>query len=428
MKSQDTTIFRVVKQHLCNSCGACFVVCQRNAIKYTETIGGYFFPEITEDCVECGMCTQVCPGINFGDELREKMPKDPFVGDILSCYVGRAINQQIFLNSQSGGGVTALLKKLIDNKQIEIAIVAIMKEGFPPRGDVIVVKNVNQLLQSQKSKYTPIPILKVLKEIIPKYNKIAIVGLPCHMHGLHNLIQIIPQLKKKEFFKIGLICDRVLTTTAIDFIGSKATKGPFYKIIFRDKLKPSYPGNPVVLMENGVEKVLKSSLRIIMKDFFTPVRCRLCFDKLNVFADIVFGDPHGIDQVDRLHGESLVLIRTRTGNDIVEKMIHDDVLDLRKISRLQVIDGQRIEQKRIEWAKYMTAWEKLGRQMPYYGFSQQRFSFVYKQRREIIHALALDSFSSSVNVLKAAEMWFFKKMILKKILFIFVKIKKEIMK
>ena len=80
-----------------------------------------------------------------------------------------------------------------------------------------------------------------------------------------------------------------MTATAIDFISLQATNNPVNNFIFRDKLKPSYPGNSVVF-SNDSEFVLDASIRMNMKDFFTPARCRLCFDKLNIFSDLVMGE------------------------------------------------------------------------------------------------------------------------------------------
>ena len=35
-----------------------------------------------------------------------------------------------------------------------------------------------------------------------------------------------------------------------------------------------------------------------LKDMFTAPHCRICYDKVNVFSDIVFGDPWCMDDVD----------------------------------------------------------------------------------------------------------------------------------
>lgn len=54
----------------------------------------------------------------------------------------------------------------------------------------------------------------------------------------------------------------------------------------------------MVVSESGQEKMLPNSYRFALKDYFTSPRCRVCYDKLNTFSDLVFGDPWGMSGVD----------------------------------------------------------------------------------------------------------------------------------
>ena len=400
-KKQDIT--QVVDSHLCHSCGACFASCGHDSISFSETVGGYIFPNINYDsCTNCGLCFEVCSGDHFGKTLQELMPSDPFVGTILDTLVGVATDKQIFDNSQSGGVTTALLAQLLDSGQIEVAIVATMSEQTPPRGDVVLVQNSSELMATQKSKYTPIPLLHVLPEIKHVKGAIAIVGLSCHIQSLYNLCDTYPWLRKKEILKIGLICDRVMTAHAIDFMAFKATKEPVKNFVFRDKNRPAYPGNPTVTTISNKEIVMDKALRMSMKDFFTPARCRLCFDKLNVFADIVCGDPHGVDGIDRERGETLVFARTPKGQEVLQNAKDAKQITLRNTSTQQAIRGQKIDQKRADFAAYISAWSDMGRKTPNYPFELKTQEFS-KQKESLQHALSLDSFSSKEELLKSAD-------------------------
>ena len=157
--------------------------------------------------------------------------------------------------------------------------------------------------------------------------------------------------------------------------------------MFRDKTSPSYPGNPVVFTNDGEKKVLSSSLRMTVKDFFTPVRCRLCFDKLNVFADVVLGDPHSLTGVDRLNGETLVLVRSEIGRKFVEEASRSGVVELRERSIEQAVNGQGVEKKRIEWSGYMKAWSDMGISQPVYPFVLPAIDETGKQRKWSLHGL-----------------------------------------
>jgi coenzyme F420 hydrogenase subunit beta len=408
MNSQEkkSDISKVVSDYLCLSCGACSAICKKGAINYFETVGGYLFPKIdSELCNNCGLCYEVCPGLSFGGTLSALLPVDPFVGTILSCQVGRATCDGIFNNSQSGGVATALLAYLIETQQIKGAVVAIMRSATPPRGDVLLATSVNELMTAQKSKYTPIPLLSALSQIRKLDGLFAFVGLPCHIHGLYNLFDLCPDLKDKILVKIGLICDRIMTCSAVDFLGLQAGEIPIRNLVFRDKQRPSYPGNPLVETESGKQITLTSSLRIAIKDFFTPARCRLCFDKLNVYSDIVLGDPHGISNVDRTYGETLVITRTEQGQSLITKATNADYMKLRQVNCLESINGQLISKKRIEWTQYVKTWVALGKPAPNYGFSPDSICIDSKFRKKLLHSLNLNSFISRKELFRKTNRW-----------------------
>lgn len=422
-------ITQVVNENLCHSCGACFASCGHDSISFSETIGGYYTPYIDYDsCTKCGLCFDVCSGEHFGKTLNNSIPENHFIGNIISTQVGKATDKKIFDNSQSGGITTAILADLLDTNEIEVALVAIMKEGIPPRGDFALVTNSFDLLACQKSKYTPIPLLSAIPLLKKVKGKIAIVGLSCHFHSLQNLCDVYKWLAKKDILKIGLICDRVMTTTAIDFISLQATTSSVNNFIFRDKLKSSYPGNSVIFSDN-TQFVLDASIRMNMKDFFTPARCRLCFDKLNIFADLVMGDPHGIVDVDKKYGETLVFIRTEKGKNILERCQISKVIEIRNIDTEMAIKGQKIDKKIVDFYKFTTAWTSLGKKVPNYPFGIESVSSFLDEKIKLEHSLKLDKFDSREELLNYAQKYYkklklknFKSVVIKKIKSIIKKI------
>lgn len=414
-QSETFNISIVAVEHLCLSCGACHAVCRHGSISYHETVGGYIFPVVDENtCINCGLCYEVCPGIHFSKSLIAQTPVNPFVGNIISCRVGKATNETIFQNSQSGGIATALLAHLLETGQISGAIVATMQTATPPRGGVMLAKSVDDLIDAQKSKYLPIPLLSALSQLKTVEGPVAIVGLPCHMHGLNNLISLYPNLESKISIKIGLICDRVQTNAVVDFFGLKAATQNMTHLTFRDKQRPSYPGNPVIKIESGDEIVLDASLRIAVKDFFTPPRCRLCFDKLNVYADVVMGDPHGLKGIDRKHGETLVLTRTQKGEDEILAAENAGYIETQFVDAQNAVSGQKITQKQLHWSGYMNGWSELGRRSPEYPQNVQKCAEIPIQRNrkykaDLSHGINLDDYSSRSALLSAADKWLLKR-------------------
>lgn len=413
-------ITQVVDENLCHSCGACFASCGHDSINFKETIGGYYTPIIDYDsCTNCGLCFDVCSGEHFGKTLNYTIPENPFIGNISSSYVGKSTKKEIFDNSQSGGITTAILADLLDKNEIEVALVAIMKEGVPPRGDFALVTNSLDLFACQKSKYTPIPLLSAIPLLKKVKGKIAIVGLSCHFHSLQNLCDVYPWLIKKDILKIGLICDRVMTISAIDFISSQAKmNSPVNNFIFRDKLKPSYPGNSVVFSKDS-QFVLDASIRMNMKDFFTPARCRLCFDKLNIFSDLVMGDPHGLPNIDKRYGETLVFVRTEKGESILKKCEKVESINIRVVDTKIAIQGQKIDKKITDFNKFTSAWVDLDKKLPKYPFEIKFVNNFLDEKMKLEHSLKLDKFISREELIIYAQKYY-KKLKIKNFRYILV--------
>ncbi|NLH18215.1 MAG: 4Fe-4S dicluster domain-containing protein, partial [Phycisphaerae bacterium] len=279
------TINSVVAQHLCLSCGTCVSICPQQAITMTESPGGLLLAEIDESsCNECGLCYRVCPG----DHLTEgslRAGEDPFVGPVIAAYCGQASDSRILQSGQSGGIATALLSYLMDMGQIDRAIVTRMPQDGLLRPQSIVATTPSELLSTQGSKYCPVALNSILRYISKvQISRTAIVGLACHFHGLRNM----PQNRADGFIKIGLICERVMTFCAMDFLILKSDK-PRHDVVsirYKDKSLGGWPGDVGILDTSGNIIRVKQSIRHWCKGRFTPPRCYLCFDKMNVLADI----------------------------------------------------------------------------------------------------------------------------------------------
>jgi len=360
-------ITAIVSNDLCHSCGACANVCHPEVISFYETEAGHIFPKINyEGCTACELCSAVCPGIEFGKTITNIMEKvkDPFEGYVLKTQIGQSKDKEILENSQSGGIASAIILHALESNLIDTAIVAVMSNEGSIHGDVILAYNKEDVLLSQQSKYIPIPLLTALSIVKKKKERFALVGVSCHIHGLHNVLDRKPTLKKQFVFSIGLVCDRVMVNAGMDYLIDKAgvKKNDVTSFKFRDKKPYGYPGH-VHIRTLKKSYVLSPEERMSIKDFFTPARCRICFDKMNIGADITIGDPHGVENVDRVKGESLVITRTKMGESILNSI---DSIKLRTGSYDIALSGQSIKRKKEDWRGYIEQWIKLNKPVPSY--------------------------------------------------------------
>lgn len=403
-------VSKVADAKLCCSCGACAWICPRKAVSYRETVGGYLLPEINPvRCTGCGVCLSICPGAGLASGVLNRLPKDPFTGDVLDAYVGKATDKDLYANSQSGGIVSALLSHALKTGKIAAAVTTVMVEGNPPRAVPRLAMNADEVRLSQKSKYCPVPLLSIMEEVEKVDSPVALVGVSCQIHGLLNIVERYPRLKDKIRFTVGLICERTMAYTAMDYLIKKV--GSFedgaIMLHFRDKACGGYPGNVNIVCSNGRSTSLPATVRKGIKDFFTPARCRLCFDKMNVLADITVGDPWGISPVDRAGGESIAVVRTEAGRNLFRDAIDKGAVAVRQIDYQQALAGQKIDRKRLEWNGYMEAWRPLGWPIPNFCENILRPAAPEpcsdRFRNDLLHALSLDQYASRDAVVAAAS-------------------------
>lgn len=387
-------ITAIVDNDLCHSCGACANVCHPEVITFHETVAGHVFPKINYDgCTACELCSAVCPGVTFGETMTDILESavDPFEGNVISTLVGQSRDQDILNNGQSGGVASAIILNALENKTIDTAIVAVMSNDGSIHGDVMLAYNKEDILRSQQSKYIPIPLLSALSVVKERKERFAIVGLSCHIHGLHNVLDRKPSLKKNFIFSIGLICDRVMVSAGMDYLINKVdvNKNDVKNFYFRDKKPNGYPGSVHIITDKD-SFIMSADERMKIKDFFTPARCRICFDKMNIGCDITIGDPHGLDEIDRNSGESLIITRTNIGINILNKSL-ESLTNIRKVSFEVASCGQHISQKRLKWRSYIETWKEIKKPVPsYYEYLEKKT--IYNNIDEddsLKHALSL---------------------------------------
>lgn len=408
-KSINKSIAKIAEDRLCLSCGACDWSCPNESISYYETSGGFYIPKVDPvTCTNCGICLNICPGDGFVPALLKKIPSDPFAGDTIKSYVGKSTNPAIYENSQSGGIVTGLLVHALKTGAIGGVLTAEMTEGNPPRPKVVLATSVDDFGRTQKSMYCPVPLLTILEQVRDLGKPVAVVGVSCQIHGLQNILLRLKKFKIDVPFTLGLICDRVLAYTAIDYLLSKSGLEPdaATMLCYRDKQTGGFPGNVHVLNPDK-SVVLPASERMLIKQFFTPPRCHLCFDKMNIFADIVLGDPHGIEGVDRVGGESLAVVRTEAGMKIFQSALEHKAVTAREAPYEDILRGQGIDEKRSSWRGYMEAWrDDIGRPLPNYWDKVREHSASPEKnvdyKKHLEHALGLDHYPSREGLIKAA--------------------------
>ena len=409
------------------------MVCAHQAITMQYDNIGRLLPIIDEaKCNNCGLCYSHCPSLDLkGIQLPNS--EDKYVGHVDKVCIGKATDEKIYKNSQSGGLVTATVKYLFESAKIDAAIMCSVVDAIEYTPKAVVVTSVDELYACQKSSYVPIDIVSAMKQT-DCYHSIAVVGTGCHIQGIRALQNYNKKYKEKIKYTLGLICDRTLCKTATDVLYGSHYKGESKKLVWRDK-SLNYKKARILIKttENKIAQV-PTWKRHALKDSFTNPRCRICFDKLNTGADIVFGDPWGMNNVDWKNGMSVVLTRTETGCSIIEKMLSQGYVSLVEAPLSEVIAGQHIEKRKETVSSAIETYEKQQWLLPSYSCHLKNTDVSQSIRKEIeekIKEFVSDSSKDKEYILQK-NLHYLRKMRVKKLktrcISLFVIILKKIMK
>lgn len=396
--------------YMCSNCGACSAICPTNAITFNFTnIGRY--PAVIDEkkCISCKLCRKVCPSLDE-QKIIEKF-NNPFIGDIKKVLVGRCNNDNLFLNAQSGGACSATISYLFSTNKIDAAIVCEMKIGNPPKIVATIITEVQEVKNSQKSCYTPVSLLSILPEI-KKFKSVAIVGLPCHIEGIESLQRLSKFSNIK--YRLGLVCDRTLCNYSMEFFGKLANFSTEFKIIWKYKLLNfknkiyNYKEAPLTLINrNGFIKVFPNTYRFLIKDIFTPPRCWVCYDKINNFADIVFGDPWRMSNIDEINGSSLMIVRTEIGSQLIEDLKQAKIILMSERPIEELIKGQLINERKKQVSRFSKALQVLPHKINSYLYTQaldiNNSKEEIQKSRQILHNFTILELKSKSYIFKKVK-------------------------
>lgn len=346
--TQNKNINIVKGAKLCTGCGICISMCPVKCIKnIINKRKGIYEPLINDSkCINCGLCYKVCPGkiidvATFNNTTIDG--NDSLIGHHLKIYKGHIKNKKLLSCATSGGMIRQILIYAFEKKIITKALICIDNPDDILKPKMIIANNTKELNSASKSKYCPISIDSVLKNITKSKHKYAIVGLPCHIQGIKLAEENNNKIKEKIVLHLGLLCNHTATFNATKFILNKhSIKNVDVKNIdyrFKDK-------NKFIKIDLKKSKCIKVPYSywcalIFPTHFFTPRRCTFCSDATNEFSDISFGDAGTIEIDNKLINESYIIVRTQKGMEIIKQILEDNLIKIRPVKKEEVIKEQK---------------------------------------------------------------------------------------
>lgn len=343
------TVKEIYEKGLCTGCGNCAGVCPEDALNMVRDKDGVYTPILNpQRCIGCRLCVEVCPGYTpdlekLSKHIFGKEPEDLLLGNYIHCFTGHSTDEKVRYESASGGVATTLLIFALEERMIDGAIVTKMSESSPLEPKVFVAKTKEEIISASKSKYCPVPVNTVLKYIINHNDRVAIVGLPCHIHGLRKAEFLKKELRDRVVLRIGLFCSHTVNFLGTEFLLKRAgiRVEDVVKLDYRGR---GWPGGMTIKLRDTSEKFLPTPFywgHFFAPFFFTPMRCTLCSDPANELADISLCDAWLPELKGHNTGESIIVTRTGCGEKILQKAVSNGKLRVMKIGRDKVIQSQK---------------------------------------------------------------------------------------
>jgi len=369
-------IWEIVDHDTCTQCGTCVAMCPTRAISLQQHPKKGLLPIVDDElCTECGICLRVCPGeeLNLGQlnlDLFGKIPADELYGNYVSVYTAHATNAEIRYNGASGGVATAILDALLKSGQITGAAVVRMSRERSLEPDVFIARNTDDLISAQQSKYLPVPMNVALRDILADKNgKYAIVGLPCHFHGLRLAEKVNKKLTQRIVLRMGLFCGFNPTLSSTKYLLRRAGVKDFSQIANIKYRDGDWPCGFRAIMNDGSDHFLYPINEFLFAHYvFERRRCAMCCDQLNELADLALGDEWRSDLKDDAGGWSHIMTRTEIGEECVRQMVAQGIIHIQESNAEHIFSGQRytmIFKKRGNYA-FGRIQRMLGKKIPNY--------------------------------------------------------------
>ena len=174
-------MIEVIKKTDCTGCSACFNICPQNCIEMVSDDFGFWYPKVDKNkCTECGLCVKTCPLLT--------KPKDTGNWKDPKVYAAWSLNEQIRLNSTSGGVFSELATKIISDGGIVVGAVYNQNHLV----EHYLTENIDEITKLRQSKYIQSDIKDIYRKIQEKLNenrKVAFCGSPCQVIGLKSFLK-----------------------------------------------------------------------------------------------------------------------------------------------------------------------------------------------------------------------------------------------
>lgn len=388
-KGYNALKVEVIDRGLCHSCGTCAGICPLAAIEISYGTEQDTDPEpvLTGECDECGICYYACPGEHVPlpamDELifgRKRDVPNESLGILRECLGGFARNETFRRNGAGGGATLGILSYAFEHGIIDGAIISMPDRNAPWRVKPKVVCSPDEINKLSDYSYSLVPVNAVLREAVEERGrkKIALVGLPCHIHGWRKsqLLGKPDWLREAVIFAIGVFCPtNFFWEYTKHVLVEKCGIDDFQTIAEVTYHGGATPKHFCVKLIDGKEIEIDTFTHLFWGiGNFVHQRCAVCIDWSGEVADISIGDFWEPWLRPGEPGWSTIITRTAIGEELLHSAQKNGFLYARPTPEEFLVASYSWEIKKHASA-HRLAWRarRSSNPVPDYGYPLDQF-------------------------------------------------------
>lgn len=331
-------------------------MCPQESLSIDFNINGEYNPQSNSQCsIDCELCMKVCPFNDknideneigtaiFGRISSIKHLKE--VGYYLDSYVG--YSSEFRERSASGGITTWLLKFLLETSIVDYVVCVSPNDESEKLFKYSIFDNTDSVISSSGSVYYPVELSEVIKQILSKRGRYAIIGLPCYLKGLRLAALRNKNLNDRIAVLVGLTCGQMKNKYYTTYLSELANVGGrLQSAYYRGKSKGTPANNFYFhcINEHGEEGQVfwdEGVSEAFTNRWFTPNACNFCDDVFAELADITLMDAWLPEYINESKGTSLLIIRTPQIMNIIKEGKEKKEINIENIPIQKIIQSQQ---------------------------------------------------------------------------------------
>lgn len=353
----------VVDMGYCVGCGVCAAMCPHDGAKMVWNKHGLYEPEFNKDsCLDCSICNQVCPFADgvipdvsnpLEDEIGAGLYQnadctyDEYVGYNHQLYAG--FSHEFRQEGTSGGITTWILTRLLEKDIIDKVICVAPGLTQSAHYEYRIISSTDELKHAAKSRYYPVNVADVLRQVRTVDGRYAIVAIPCIIKGVRYAQRQDDDLRRRIVFTAGIFCGGLKSAHFTEYLAAQIgihrdqIRNPQYRIKNPGAASNNYSfGCTDPENENEIRQFRVRQLKDLWgPGYFKPNACDFCDDITGELADISMGDAWMQPYMSDWQGTNIVITRSKIAQDIVADGLRSNALRLEPISSQMVADAQK---------------------------------------------------------------------------------------